>query len=495
MPPVELHRFRGVEWTPQAVAALAPTADGRALAVGRDDGSLELYDVAGDWRCAARIPGCEGASITALLWCEPAGGAADAPAAAPREGGAAPAAPRLFSAGLSGQIVEWDLQALRPLAVTDSSGGPVWHMSARPQEAPGAPQVRERARAARACSQHALSRTHARAVPCGGVRRRLPAPVWCGCAAAAAVPRATKRSHAAAAVEPAHQGVAYRRSFPRIEARLLCTAWHPNRTTVIVGSSDGCLRCWDSRTTTELLRITLGHAAGPRAAPRAAPCVWSVLALPDGTLVSGDSEGVTSLWDGEHGTLRQAFKAHEADVLAVACTPSGDAIFAAGVDSKVALLTRVAGEDAALEPGAATLPPPAAWSLAGYKRAHTHDVRALAVAPFPPAAGEAHDADAGRAPLGSMLLSAGTDAQLLAYAAENFMGEHPVRVARVPPSPPLSLASPAPAAVLGGRPLLLCTHTTWLDIWQLGTAARRGAEAQVRGALSRRGALSASWLA
>ena len=271
--------------------------------------------------------------------------------------------------------------------------------------------------------------------------------------------------------EPAEKGVAYVRSFPRIDARLLCTAWHPNRSTLVVGSSDGCLRCWDSRTTTELLRITLAHGAGPQAAP----CVWSVLVLADGTLVSGDSEGYTSFWDGEHGTMHQSFKAHEADVLALASTLAGDAVFATGVDSKVALLTRIAAVGEEHDHDA--LAPMSTWAVAGYKRAHTHDVRALVVAPFPPAAADVHDADGGPQPKpGSVLLSAGTDAQLLAYAAENFLGEHPVRVVRLPPSPAQSLTTQPAAAVLAGRPLLLCTHATWLDVWQLGTAADRSAD-------------------
>ena len=271
--------------------------------------------------------------------------------------------------------------------------------------------------------------------------------------------------------EPGDKGVAYVRSFPRIDARLLCTAWHPNCSTLVVGSSDGCLRCWDSRTTTELLRITLPHGAGPQAAP----CVWSVLVLADGTLVSGDSEGYTSFWDGEHGTMHQSFKAHEADVLALAGTPAGDAVFASGVDSKVALLTRITA--ASDEHGHEALAPMSSWAVAGYKRAHTHDVRALVVAPFPPAAADVHDADGGpQSKPGSVLLSAGTDAQLLAYAAENFLGEHPVRVVRLPPSPAQSLTTQPAAAVLSGRPLLLCTHATWLDIWQLGTAADRSAD-------------------
>jgi len=232
-----------------------------------------------------------------------------------------------------------------------------------------------------------------------------------------------------------------------VEARLLSTAWHPDRVTVVVGSSDGCVRCWDSRSGAELLRVTLARGV----ATAVPPCVWVVLVLPDGTLASGDSEGRTCLWDGTHGALLQAVTAHEADVLALACTPAGDALFSAGVDSKVALLGRTG----------------AAWGLLGYKRAHTHDVRALAVAPFPPSPAEAGETEACPvARAASMLLSAGTDAQLLAYAAEDFLEEHPVRVVRSPAGPALSLATARGCE----PPLLLCTHATWLDLWRLGSS-------------------------
>lgn len=32
-------------------------------------------------------------------------------------------------------------------------------------------------------------------------------------------------------------------------------------------------------------------------------CVWAVLVLTDGTLVSGESSGYVRLWDGRFGTL------------------------------------------------------------------------------------------------------------------------------------------------------------------------------------------------
>ena len=58
-------------------------------------------------------------------------------------------------------------------------------------------------------------------------------------------------------------------------------------------------------------------------------------ALPCGTLVSGDSAGRVQFWDGMHGTLLFGFQQHAADVLTLAATPAGDAVFASGVDHQV----------------------------------------------------------------------------------------------------------------------------------------------------------------
>jgi U3 small nucleolar RNA-associated protein 4 len=124
---IELHRARFVEWTPASVVDLVATPDGAAVAVGREDGSVELYDVTQDWRCVARAPGCEGASLTALAWVAAAAGRL-----------------QLVSSSLGGQLVAWDFQALRPRVSTDSNGGPVWHIAAQPLQGRGVeePQVR-----------------------------------------------------------------------------------------------------------------------------------------------------------------------------------------------------------------------------------------------------------------------------------------------------------------------------------------------------------------
>lgn len=73
--------------------------------------------------------------------------------------------------------------------------------------------------------------------------------------------------------------------------------------------------------------------------------VWDLLFLPDGTLVSADSEGAVQFWDGATGTLLRRFAQHQADVLRLAAAPDGRAVWAAGVDPQLAVFHRVAGGD------------------------------------------------------------------------------------------------------------------------------------------------------
>ena len=84
--------------------------------------------------------------------------------------------------------------------------------------------------------------------------------------------------------------------------------------------------------------VSLLHTGGSSGVEH---CIWSVLVLPDGTMVSGDSSGGVQLWDGQHGTRLQAFTQHRADVLAVAASPDGNILFATGIDVQVSPVTPV----------------------------------------------------------------------------------------------------------------------------------------------------------
>jgi U3 small nucleolar RNA-associated protein 4 len=123
-------------------------------------------------------------------------------------------------------------------------------------------------------------------------------------------------------------GLTFSRALPRVEGRTLAVAWHPSGRVLASAGTDGCIHLWSLDSSQEVLRITAGDGSGAAAAAHAA--VWALLVLRDGTVVSGDSGGNVQFWDGRFGTLLASFRQHQADVLALAASPDGEFVFAAG---------------------------------------------------------------------------------------------------------------------------------------------------------------------
>lgn len=74
------------------------------------------------------------------------------------------------------------------------------------------------------------------------------------------------------------------------------------------------------------------------------PCVWAVKVLVDGTIVSGDSLGQVTFWDGKFGTMLAKFNTTGADVLALESSSDGAMIFASGIDPRIAVFRRTVDE-------------------------------------------------------------------------------------------------------------------------------------------------------
>jgi U3 small nucleolar RNA-associated protein 4 len=445
---LELHRSRFVEWQPAAVVALAVTPGGLTVALARENGDLEIYDTA-DWRCTARVPGHDGAAISSVAWCAPFDGGLD------DDGGdetcvAGTPPYRLLSAGLDGQITEWDLSTLRARGATDSHGGSVWALAAEPNVGKDKPQ-----RVAAACDD--------------------------GCV----------RLLTLTAGDGVGSGLHHRRSFNRVEGRLLSLSWLHDGKTVAAGSSRGCIHVFDCATFTELTRVTVGDGDRPGKRDTDERCVWALSYLPCGTLVSGTSDGDVTFWDKKFGTKIASHRQHAADVLALAASPCGTCVFASGVDSQIAVFEKVTNGDDSKED---------TWTFTGTKRPHTHDVRALAMAAAPSGVGDAADGKNWYSPV---LLSGGNDAQLLAFNALKFRKRHPVRVVSTPQRTPIAMTgggawtagassgkngknvkgkkrtadegdtktktNTAKNASAPNPPLLLCDHARWLDLWRLGS--------------------------
>lgn len=313
---LELHHCSVIDWTPSSVAALATSVDGKVIAAARDSGAIEVWIVAPGavgWHRQLVCPGKQDAAISSLVWCN----------SGSSERG------RLFSGGLDGLITEWDLKTLRPGESVDSHGGSVWHLAADPSSRTA--QSRSSATARRPAQgggddsdadsdrdgstgsddddeEDVAAQEQRVAVACddGSVRLFL--------------------------VSDSEGGMQYHRTFPRVAGRILSVAWSVDGGKVVAGGSDGCIRCWDVGTLRELYRLTVGLGGVGGGSDI---CVWSLIVLRDGTIVSGDSTGSVQFWESRHGTFLQAHRQHKADVLALAAGPSHREVFAAGADGQV----------------------------------------------------------------------------------------------------------------------------------------------------------------
>nr|XP_042133570.1 U3 small nucleolar RNA-associated protein 4 homolog isoform X3 [Peromyscus maniculatus bairdii] len=107
----KVHRVRFFNYVPSGIRCVAYNNQSNRLAVSRTDGTVEIYNLSANYFQEKFFPGHESRATEALCWAE---------------------GQRLFSAGLNGEILEYDLQALNIKYALDAFGGPIWSMTASP---------------------------------------------------------------------------------------------------------------------------------------------------------------------------------------------------------------------------------------------------------------------------------------------------------------------------------------------------------------------------
>ena len=225
-------------------------------------------------------------------------------------------------------------------------------------------------------------------------------------------------------VDVISNGLSFTRGLDKQEGRVLSVAWHPGGDFVAVGGADSIIRKLDVRTGHCVLRITMDEYKSRNT------LVWDIKFLSDLTIVSADSLGKVQFWNSSQGTLVQSCPLHNADVLALAVSEDGTAVYSAGIDKRVICLKKVANERK--------------WLKSGYVRVHTHDVRALALSRT------------------GLLASGGVDTQLVTCPTNTFDFRTAIKYHPTPDSSRFFSVAPSANVLMHQGNLSLC-------FWQLST--------------------------
>jgi len=247
-------------------------------------------------------------------------------------------------------------------------------------------------------------------------------------------------------------GLDFAKVLDKQEGRIFCLDWHSSGGRIVTGSAD-TLRMWDVETGQPVCRMTTGRTEKHRET-----VVWSVVLLNDMTVVSGDSRGKTSFWNGRTGTLTDGYQTHRGDVLTVAANDSQDEVYSSGVDPVVFHFSPLAPSGTPLTPRnrksgqhqKVKAAGQVKWVKSIHRFSHTHDVRAILCL-------EKRTADKRSI---NKVISIGVDSNLSVYDTWS------KTLVKYPPIPHGRYIVLSPAARL-----MTVRHNDSLDVWSVGDSA------------------------
>ncbi|KAM7357029.1 UTP4 small subunit processome component l(3)72Dn [Cochliomyia hominivorax] len=290
----QIHNVRFYNLGARSIQTMAYNKIWKKLALSRNDGSIEIWDMANAPNLERTITKTPGKSVEGLAW----------------------SADRLFSVGLSGELVEWNLQTLKPRNKQHVTGNAIWCLDVN----------------------------------------RLGTEIAIG----------TEEGYINI-FDISDKQFQYKNLFDKQEGRVLCCSFDATGDFLVTGSLCA-IRIWNTRTGHAIHKMTLTSIVNKF--NQQETIVWSVRVLQDFTIIAGDSRGYISIWDGKMATQIEAFQASKADVLALAVDEEENTFYCAGIEPIIRIYskTKIIRDDMVYH----------RWVKVLQRRVHYHDVKALA---------------------------------------------------------------------------------------------------------------------
>ncbi|GBN68407.1 U3 small nucleolar RNA-associated protein 4 [Araneus ventricosus] len=214
------------------------------------------------------------------------------------------------------------------------------------------------------------------------------------------------------------EGLDFDKKCDKQEGCILCLDWHKEGQFIVTGSIDA-IRVWNVNTGHVVNRIILA-----RASKNVPTVVWCIAVTSDMTVISGDSCGKTSFWDGNTGTLLSASGAQKDDILTLVVNKDEDVIYTSGVDPTITMYMKSSN---------------GMWLKSIQRVVHTHDVRSLQF-------------------VGGYLVSGGDDCSLI--------------FTKYPPKTTIKFfpfCQKSYCKVASNPSCILLTYPNFVEVWSIGT--------------------------
>lgn len=185
---------------------------------------------------------------------------------------------RLFSAGTSGEITEWNLQTLEPKQTLMVTGSAVWCLDVNKENT-------------------------AIAIGTEGGYLNVYSIL--------------------------NDKMEYEKFLDKQEGRILCCKYDHSGKFLVTGSID-LIRIWNVATGHAIHKMSTG-----RTEKNKETIVWTLHVLSDFQIISGDSRGKLTFWDGKIGSQIESAQPSKSDIFTIAVNEKEDTLFCSGADPTV----------------------------------------------------------------------------------------------------------------------------------------------------------------